>query len=422
MSRRTGYGGRSRRSRRTTTRRRTTRRTTTRAYGRRRPASRLPWPWVGGAVALCAVLAALAVFGGGTDGPGAAPPPDLLVLATGSSNERRPALPEEARTELRMLGLTGEAPSAMVVGVDGDGTTSSEVFDLTPRRRSGDEEHTPKRREAAVEGRVEEIDRALSGIVSAAPGHALLAGLQEVGRIPVQTVVVVSSGIDTNDPFDLRRTGFDYPSADLISYLRKADALPELSGRDVILALSPAAGRQPALDEPSRRNVERLWTDLLRASGATVRSTATGSQDEPAGTVDTPAVPIPEITSPTPKPTPGGRVTTFILPGNLLFEPNKATLLDPREAATRLRTVVAEVDGRTTVKVVGHTALAPGGTDDGRALSTRRAHVIRNLLVGLGVPARAVTGAVGVGHSQPIVKPATDPRNRAVVVILTRRT
>lgn len=352
---------------------------------------------------------------------------DVLVLVTGSSNERQPALPDDARALLRENALAeGGNSSVTVVGVDGDGSTRAQGIDLVPRRGGkpdGDEERTPKRREVAADRNVDRVDAAVAGIVATRPGHALLAGFQEAGRQKADTIVVVSSGLDTNNPFDLRKTGFDYSPADLVTYLKKENALPTLSGKTVLLALSAADGTQQKLDEPSRRNVERLWTAVLKASGATVRTVASRSEQTSVATVATPPIPVPVIESPHP-PEAGSGVTpstTFILPANLLFKPNLPTLADPAEARAQLQTVVDHVDAGTTISIEGHTAYVQGAPSDGVPFSRKRALAIRSLLLELGVRPAAITQVTGVGHLHPIVQPADDPRNRAVLVVLTHR-
>lgn len=72
------------------------------------------------------------------------------------------------------------------------------------------------------------------------------------------------------------------------------------------------------------------------------------------------------------------------------------------------------------ITVEGHTAGASGSDNTfAKDLSTRRATEVAALLRELDVPARNITKVVGYGSSQPIVKPSTDPKNRAVVVTFT---
>jgi outer membrane protein OmpA-like peptidoglycan-associated protein len=105
----------------------------------------------------------------------------------------------------------------------------------------------------------------------------------------------------------------------------------------------------------------------------------------------------------------------------LLFEPNTAQLLDRRGAEAQLRTVLDDVDIRTTISIVGHTAHVPNSRDDGRPLSRQRAQAVHGLLTSLNVPESSITKVDGVGELEPVVQPPDDPRNRAVVVVLTHR-
>ena len=52
-------------------------------------------------------------------------------------------------------------------------------------------------------------------------------------------------------------------------------------------------------------------------------------------------------------------------------------------------------------------------------LSTRRATEVAALLRELNVPAENISQVVGYGSTQPLVEPASDPANRAVVVTFT---
>ena len=54
--------------------------------------------------------------------------------------------------------------------------------------------------------------------------------------------------------------------------------------------------------------------------------------------------------------------------------------------------------------------------DFAKTLSTQRATEVAALLKELDVPAKNIVEVVGYGSSKPLVKPGTDPKNRAVVV------
>lgn len=78
------------------------------------------------------------------------------------------------------------------------------------------------------------------------------------------------------------------------------------------------------------------------------------------------------------------------------------------------------LDPATKITVEGHTAAVAGG-DKASATdpSTWRATEVAALLREPGVPAENVTQVVGYGDTKPLVEPASDPANRAVVVTFT---
>jgi outer membrane protein OmpA-like peptidoglycan-associated protein len=108
------------------------------------------------------------------------------------------------------------------------------------------------------------------------------------------------------------------------------------------------------------------------------------------------------------------------LPTPALFRPNEAALIDKQATLTALGDCVGTVDPTTKITVQGHTAAVPGGDPQGAVdLSTQRATEVAALLQEVGVPAENITSVVGLGDSAPLVEPASDPGNRAVVVTFT---
>lgn len=400
-------------------------------YGRRR---QLPVAWlVGSSLAALALIAGLVALARPqppkpVDGPGGAvAADDVLVLATGTATESRPALPDEGWKLLHDRALAsgpgGRGPAAVVLGVDGDGTTQRQVVDLTPRRGNrpdGDIEHIGSHRETAVRAAVERVDGLVGSVAATRPGHALFAGLLAAGQLPARTIIICSSGLDTALPVDLRTLGFDYPPEDLVGYLKRIDALPRLGGKHVLLALAGTAGAQQEPTEPVRRELAKLWTAVLTAAGATVTPVAPPTARPPVTQVATPTVPIPRLQPPPRRPSRPGPVRV-VLPSAVTFRSNSAELLDPAGAATAVAQIARLVVGRSTVSIVGHTAHDQDDADRGVPLSRDRARVIEQLLRRAGVPAGAITAVTGVGSAEPLYQPDTDARNRAVVVTVMYR-
>jgi flagellar motor protein MotB len=357
---------------------------------------------------------------------------DVLVLVTGTQNETRPALPAEARELLLDNAVSTEhtkndPPLATVLSVDGDGRTAAHDVDLTPRRGhrpDAPEEKSTSRRAVTAKANVDQVDRLVGDVVATTAGHSLLAGLQAAGRLPATTIVICSSGIDTSDPMDLRAFGFDSPPSQLVTFLRNADALPDLHGRDVYLALAPAHGPQQRLTLPIVRDLTALWTAIIEASGGTVHEVASASTAAAVSTVRTPAVPVPRLVTPANhRPTgPTNAPIRVELPAAALFRPDSMELIDRDATAREMRAVAERIVARAaTVTIVGHTALDRDGLHGSPRLSLDRAKVIERILVQLGVPSRSIVRVTGVGATQPTRQPPTDPRNRVVVVMITPR-
>ena len=78
------------------------------------------------------------------------------------------------------------------------------------------------------------------------------------------------------------------------------------------------------------------------------------------------------------------------------------------------------LDPTTKITVEGHTAAVAGGYEPSATdLSTQRATEVAALLRELGVPAENVAQVIGYGDIKPLVEPASDPANMAVVVTFT---
>jgi len=138
-----------------------------------------------------------------------------------------------------------------------------------------------------------------------------------------------------------------------------------------------------------------------------------------AGTGTIPVIPIPDpndkINSEA-----QGQTRTCTLPSPALFVPDQAALIDKAATLAALGDCVGTLDATTKITVDGHTAGTPGG-DEAFAvdLSTRRATEVAALLRELEVPAENIAQVVGYGSARPLVEPASDPANRAVVVTFT---
>ncbi len=258
----------------------------------------------------------------------------------------------------------------------------------------------------------------LNAFQAQAPGRDALAGLAALASPPGSPVWVFSPLLDTRGPLDMNQLAFDQSPPDVVAAVQAAGALPDLTGREVSFVVTPVAGAQNALSDVQVGYQHAVWEGVATAAGATkvtfYDGTGTG-----AGTGTIPVVATPDPTDKISSQG-SGPTRTCTLPTPALFLPDQATLIDKAATLTSLGECVGTVDPTTKITVEGHTAAASGGDPQVAVdLSTRRATEVAALLQEIGVPAENVTSVVGLGDSAPLVQPASDPANRAVVVTFT---
>jgi outer membrane protein OmpA-like peptidoglycan-associated protein len=369
-------------------------------------------------------LAVVAIHAGAAKHP-PAPRACLAVAATPSANEMQPALPPAVRGALMRVGASDGLATVMLG--DGDGTVTESQVDLTPRRPNGEEEQVPDERRRRINGEVAAIDQLLRRARATHPGHDYLALAQQLGRTACRSAALITSGIDTRAPLNMRISGFDEPVRRITHFLRALNTLPRLQGRTIFLAMTPPAGLQPALTEPVRRQLQSQVVGVLTAAGAQVHVVAVASGGPPLSTVNVPPVPVPRLPSLPPMPRrPPCRppVTQDIrLSAAAFFVVNMAELLDRHAAVASLRPLAtrARSAGVARIDITGHTSLDAEGYGAGGPLSLHRALRIRQLLLQLHVPAWKIHRVRGVGPRQPVVQPPSNPKNRVVVVSLRYR-
>jgi hypothetical protein len=189
-----------------------------------------------------------------------------------------------ANTEsVPMNGLLGDAVrraadehrSIQLVGIDGDGAVvSNEFFDMTPRLPNGTVLKVEPRAEEVTAANLELVGQKLNGGSPSVPGQALFLGLERLQLDTSVPIFVVSSLLDTADPLDMRRLGWDVAPDDVVRELKESGELPNLNGADVTFVVRPVAGEQEQLRQPQVEYRESLWTGLVVASGAFTARTA----------------------------------------------------------------------------------------------------------------------------------------------------
>lgn len=317
----------------------------------------------------------------------------VAVVVAHHADELAPSLGAAQRAALRTL---AEDPhdDAAVVHVVAAGRPGVETVDLEPRRPNGAVERGP-RIGVLVDQRLDALQAAIDRAAREGTDVDLLRALDQAARTGAGTIVVLSAGVTTVDPLDLRIAGWDRDPQQLAAELHAAGRLPDLTGRDVVFGgLGRTAGAQQPLGVREQDVLRRIWLELCAAGGGRCRiDDAVRRADPPVSVLSPPVVAVPSVA--TTRGTDG--TETVEVPAPLLFGPDDCTVPDRVAAAAVLAPVAVRLRaGGVTVAISGRTA--PVGPGDGVALATCRAHAAADLLRSLGVPAGAVTAVRGDGR------------------------
>jgi outer membrane protein OmpA-like peptidoglycan-associated protein len=380
-----------------------------------------------GVVALLLGGGALAACGSGEPAGQAAGSADLGCVRTGGAvavavgnraNSPQPGMPAEVDALARGAAATNQPVS--IVRVDGRPAVVEDRVTFASRAEND------KKRANDLTAWVGSLGTALDQVRAAAPEADQLKALDVAARAVGDggTVVLLDSGLQTTAPLDFRAGGMlDAQPAEVVAFLTKANALPDLHGKQVVLiGTGDTAPPQQQLDTAGRRRLVDLWSAIATAGGAAcvqaVARTVSGSAAE-----GVPAVSVVPVAAPAAF-NPCGQ-TVLADGGTVGFTPDTANLRDPaaaRQTLAGLATILKA--GRQRVELIGTTA----GTGDGKALSRDRAAAVERELVALGVPDNRITTR-GVGNTWPSREPDLAPdgsllpgpaaRNRSVIVQLT---
>lgn len=320
-----------------------------------------------------------------------------VVSTAGSSNEAQIVVPDVVAAEWAALGADN---GVEWVAVAGDGTTSTDPVAVVGADATA------------------AFTEQMNALQATAPGRDALAGLDALASPAGTPVWVFSPLLDTRGALDMNLLAFDQSPPDVVNAVTASGSLPDLTGREVNFVVTPVAGEQNALSDLQVGYQRAIWEGIAGAAGASkvtfYEGTGTG-----AGTGTIPVVATPDPTDKISSEG-SGPTRTCTLPTPALFLPNEAALIDKSATLTALGDCVGTVDPSTKITVEGHTAAVPGGDPQGAVdLSTQRATEVAVLLQEVGVPAENITSVVGLGDAAPLVEPASDPGNRAVVVTFT---
>ena len=327
--------------------------------------------------------------------------PEPLVLGfTATAAEPLPALGAGAAESVSAHALAAHQPAEGSVDVVVQGVPSSTAHDLTPMLTADRVQQVPDKREAAVADALDDLGTDVAGLTAGGDGLDLLGVLASAAALhDGGSIVVVSSGVQTTDPLDLRQLGWS-PDADAVaSTLADQGALPDLAGHDVtFVGLGRTAGTQPAPSISSTTRLAQLWLAICDAAGATscTDGGAGASAEAPTASSAVPVVPVTSDATPCTAP--------LVLSAAVLFGGDSAALGSSADAALQ---GVADELGRcpagVAADVTGHAADTRAGVVDGEQLSLDRAQVVHDELVRLGVPADALGEVSGRGDADPVV-------------------
>jgi outer membrane protein OmpA-like peptidoglycan-associated protein len=317
-----------------------------------------------------------------------------------------------------------------LVKVNGDGATTVESYDLTPRDGKGVELRPQKRRDRAIDAKLTELAARINRFDTSVDGRSVLAGLQNVpaGMGPI---LVYSPALDLNDPISFISLGFDVDPKSVVEQLKASGELPlNIRSRDVTFILTPTAGKQRPLRQPQVLYRQRLLSTIALTAGASNVSFIVGEGELPVGGGgQARVVPIPpppstikgEKTAVTDKNGNTKVTTKCVIPSPVLFQPDSTELLDAKAAKTALANCIGHANASTLIRVDGHTACRNAPDSDAefaKKLSRARASRIVDIAVQLGIR-RSHTATYGWGDKKPIRKPCSDPANRASVLSIT---
>ncbi|MBF6446613.1 OmpA family protein [Nocardia elegans] len=289
----------------------------------------------------------------------------------------------------------GDASVRVVTSATGVITTK----DLTPLRPNGQVQHAAADADRQITSSVRGFADQLAESRADQPGLDLLGLLDRASQVPGD-IEVVSSGITTAAPVDLRVVGWNAKPDSVIDSVARQGRLPHLAGRHVTFhGLGIAAGSQPGLPPFARTLVEQLWAGICQRAEA---ASCTVAHDASFGLAPVAPLPVPVVPVPDAVTEGGCPVWASLSDHTLHFSPESAVL--PANADDALRPIVqsAAACSVQSIDITGHIA-DTGSERDDRDLSGQRARAVADRLVALGLPAQQLGTVTGKGASEPVV-------------------
>jgi outer membrane protein OmpA-like peptidoglycan-associated protein len=323
-------------------------------------------------------------------------PPDVvlgsqtpIVAATATSAENRPGLPASVVAALRAQGDGSETACVAVLSPNGQLT----ALPLTPRREDGEVEQGSRRGEL-LDANIAAVNTALGRLAATVDGldlRGLLASALAAHPAPT-TVYLLSSGVSTVMPVDLRAIGWNTDGHTLGIWLVDRQWMRPMPGWTVrFIGLGRTAGTQPSLPDPLRERLIATWIGVCQS----LRTTRCEASPEPTPTGPSAST---NVVPPVALPQPEQFGASLLLPEPALFRIGRADLQPG--ADTALGAVVQQARDRgLTLQVIGHTDAVTGTPAGNLLLSQQRAEAVRHRLTELGLPADRITATKGVGSA-----------------------
>ena len=316
------------------------------------------------------------------------PAASTAIVVAHDKNEMEPLLSAADLMRLHSAGVdphtTGSIAFVVAAGLPGIATV-----DLTPRRPNGQIEHGP-RADALVDAQIGVLQQTIHQAARQSDSTDLLRALDTAARAGASRLIVLTAGLSTIDPLDLRLIGWNADPYAVAGDLAGRRLLPNLHGIAVEFSgLARTSGAQPDLGPREQQWLRDLWLAICAGAGGTCTVDDTVRPARPSvSALTAPPVPVPRVMT-----TPGpGETEVVTVPSDLLFRPDSCAVLDPSTVHDALTPLInALATGRYTVAISGRTA--PVG-DTGIPLSTCRAHVAAALLA---VPPSVITAVRGDG-------------------------
>lgn len=346
--------------------------------------------------------------------------PSVVFVATATRAEPAVRLPRSEQDALLRMALHSQRVDGAPVAVVVQGRPTQR-YDLTPMR-GAKVEHNSALRTRKAESIVEELAREIAASAATGRGLDLLGTMDRAGReSPQARIVVLSSGVSTVAPLDLRQLGWPDAGRAVADALRSQHALPQYVGGHHVTFyyLADASGTQPTLPVPLREGLIQGYLGVCRTAAAH----CTARSDPPSGlparaTASVPVVRLPAVRR---VPTTSRCRGLVRIPSVLLFAPDSSVLGPGADTSLRVvATTVLNNGGHTVItRISGHTADVDAG--DGASLSERRARAVAKRLRRLGVPAARIRDVVGLGETQPVAPDRNEDGSVSPSSALNRR-